>query len=54
MGEGNTGESGIVTSVAVERQLPKDSQELEREGDAEEDKDAADNEEGTASKGVGG
>jgi len=46
VGEANTGESGAVMSVAVERQLPKDSQELERVGDAEE-------EDGTKGMGVG-
>lgn len=43
------GESGVVMSVAVERQLPKESQELEREGD---DKDVADTEDGTEGIGV--
>lgn len=37
VGEANTGESGVVMSVAVERQLPKDSQELERVEDMEEE-----------------
>ena len=54
MGECKTGESGVVMSVAVERQLPKESQELEREGDADEDRDVADSEDGTESIGVGG
>ena len=39
-------------SVAVERQLPKESHELEREG-AEEDKNVADSEDGTEGRGVG-
>lgn len=54
VGEGNRGESGVVMSVAVERQLPKESHELEREEDVEEESDVVESEDGTASTGVGG